>query len=133
MFLAQYDDVIKRVSAYAADYPLTIWVLPRTLRGNLHRFDTHVLDAGLAGGAIDRVPVSQQVTRCRIPRECLNDLLRRSLSGGVLGDIDMHDTSTLVSQHEKDEQYPERGSGHGEKITGHYVLHVIVHEGFPRR
>lgn len=91
MLLAQYDDVIKRVSAYAADDPLTIGVLPRTLRGNLHLFDPHVFDAGLEGGAIDRVPVSQQVTRRGLSWKRVDYLLSCPCCSWVFGHIAVHD------------------------------------------
>jgi hypothetical protein len=51
----------------------------------------------------------------------------------VFGDVQMHDTSALVSQHDKHKQDFEAGSWHGEEITRHDVFDVMLEKGLPRR
>src|SRR3546814_5921561 len=40
-----------------------------------------------------------------IPWECLHDLLRRPLDGGMLGHIDVHDAPSLMRQDHQHEQH----------------------------
>jgi len=47
--------------------------------------------------------------------------------------IDMHDASTLVSQHDEHKEYPEGHRGHGEDITRHDIFNVVVQKRLPRR
>src|SRR5919108_5145788 len=77
MPLMQHDHMVERVTPNAADYPLTVWILPGRSRGNLDLFNAQVLDALLERCAVDRVPIPQQIARCRIPGKGLDDLLGR--------------------------------------------------------
>jgi hypothetical protein len=43
----------------------------------------------------------------------------------MFGDVDMHDTATVMSQHDEYEQHPALDGRHGEKITGHDVFHGV--------
>ena len=103
MSFVQYDHMIECVSAYTADDPLAIGILPRRRVAQSSLLQGPLLSRWLERRTVDRIPVPQQITRRGIPRECLNDLLGRPLGGWMFGDVDMHDTATLVSQHDKHE------------------------------
>jgi hypothetical protein len=45
----------------------------------------------------------------------------------VVGDVDMHDPATVVSQHDKHEQHPALDGRHGEKITRHVSTKIQIH------
>jgi hypothetical protein len=98
MLLVQHDHMVKRVSPDTADDPLTIGTLPRRSRGDFDLFNTHVAYSILKRLSVDRVPIPQEIPRGGVPWEGIHELLGRPLGGGVLGDIKMHDATTLVSQ-----------------------------------
>ena len=50
----------------------------------------------------------------------------------MLGDVEVHDATTLMSQHDEDEEHPAWGGRHGEAVTRHDVLDVVIEEGLPR-
>src|SRR5919109_2061625 len=79
MPLVQYDHMIEHVAPDTADHPLAIGILPRRWGRNLHPFNARVMDSVLERGAVDGIPVPQQVTRWGVPRKRLDDLLRRPL------------------------------------------------------
>jgi len=47
--------------------------------------------------AENAVAVSKHVSRDLVKRECLSQLLRRPFRSGVRGDVEMDDTSAVVS------------------------------------
>jgi hypothetical protein len=51
--------MIEYITAYTANDPLAVRILPGTAWGNLHCFNTHVFDALLHMLTVDRVAVSQ--------------------------------------------------------------------------
>jgi HPt (histidine-containing phosphotransfer) domain-containing protein/CheY-like chemotaxis protein len=83
--------------------------------------------------AINAVSVPQEIVRRIVPGKRFDHLLRRSLCNGMLGDIDVHETSSLGRQDHQHEQHPERHRGDREEIEGDQVLHVILQERLPRR
>ena len=105
MRLVQYDHVIKRVAPNAADDPLAVWILPRRAGGYLHLFDAQMPDALLETGAVDGVPIPQQVTGRCLPGKGLDDLLGCPLGGGMLSNFDVHDATALMRQHDEDEEH----------------------------
>lgn len=123
--------MIEGVSTDATDYSLAIGALPGRPGSNLYLFNTQVLDPGWEGSAIDRVIIPQQVTGCSIPRECLDDLLGSPLGGRVFGNIEVHDPSALVIQHDEDEKNPALDRGDGEKVTRHDIARMIGQKRFP--
>lgn len=70
--------------------------------------------------------------RCRIPREGFNDLLGCPLGGWVLSNVEMYDAASIMGQDDQHEEHLEGGRGHGEKVAGDQVIHVICQESFPR-
>ena len=80
MLLVQHDHMVKRVAPDTADDPLTIGILPRTSRGNLSLFDTHVPNSILKRLAVDRVPIPQEITRRGIPVRGKQERLRSQMT-----------------------------------------------------
>ena len=61
MALVQDDHVIQAFPANTSDEPLDIRILLRTPWGDQHFFDAHVLHPLPKRGAIDAVPIAQQI------------------------------------------------------------------------
>jgi hypothetical protein len=75
MALVQDDHVIQAFAADTLDQPFDVGVLPRTPRGDDNLLDPHMLHPLPNGGAIGAVPIAQQISRCFVPWERVNDLL----------------------------------------------------------
>jgi hypothetical protein len=43
----------------------------------------------------------------------------------MLGDVEVDDTSSIVGEHDEDEEYPQAGGGHREEIEGDQVADVV--------
>jgi hypothetical protein len=57
MPLVEHDDLVETLTPDTANDSFRIRVLPRAVRSNLNLFHTHMLDALLECGAVDRVPI----------------------------------------------------------------------------
>src|SRR5215813_1091766 len=96
MSLVQDDHVVQAVAANAPDQPFDIRILPRTAGGDDDLFDPHMPYPLPKGPAIDLVPIAQQIPRGLVPREGINDLLRRPRCRGMLGDVEMDDATLMM-------------------------------------
>jgi len=73
--LAQHNHVTETFSAYRADDPLDISVLPRRSIGRADFFDPEALYPLLKHFTVNRVVVAEQVARRFVVRKGFNDLL----------------------------------------------------------
>ncbi len=76
MRFAQDDQMIHALARDRSDQPFSKVVLPR--RGGRYRFvaDAHGAKSTCDNGAINLIPIADQVTRRIIPGECLGQLAR---------------------------------------------------------
>ncbi len=106
MTFIEHDAMIQAFSPKAADNPLHIAVLPRTMRSGwqiLHAETNHTL---LKMMAIDPVAIPDQKAWWRIPRKSVDKLLRCPSCSWMLCHIDMHDATTIVHEDDRHEQHP---------------------------
>jgi hypothetical protein len=76
--------------------------------------------------------MSQPVEPFRIIGTNLNDpALRPPFGGGMLGDVEMQHTATLVSEHHKYKQYFRLQCGNGEEIDGDQLTDVVSEKRHP--
>ncbi len=109
MALVQDDHVVQALAADAPDQPFHVGILPWALRGDHNFCDPHVSHPLPKRGAVDPVPIMEEIPRGLIPRKGVHDLLRCPLRRRVFGDVEMHDPSPVMGQ---DEQHEEHGVGH---------------------
>jgi hypothetical protein len=126
------DDMIEHVATDTPDEPLAVGILPGTARRNCDLFKAHVLDALVKGRTVDRVAISQQVTRRGVPGQGFDDLLGGPLRRWMFRHMNMHETTALMRQHDQDKEHSEGGGWHRQDIAGDDVLNVIVEKGLPR-
>jgi hypothetical protein len=100
MSLVQDDHVIQAFAADTPDEPLNVRILPRAPGGDHHFFDPHVSHPLPKVRAIDTVTIAQEIPWCFVPWERVHHLLSRPRCGGVYGDVDMHEASSLVGQNQ---------------------------------
>jgi len=64
-------------------------------------FDAHDLDLFLKLVSVNPISISQEIFRCAVERKGFNDLLRRPFCSRMCGDIEMHDTPSIMHEHYK--------------------------------
>ena len=62
VIFVQHDDVVQAFPADRADLSLDHGILPRGTRRNELLFKTQVLDSAHEGGAIDAIPIPEEIT-----------------------------------------------------------------------
>jgi hypothetical protein len=75
MSLVQDDHVVQAFTANTPNEPLDVRILPRTPGGDHDLLDPHMLHPLPKRGAIDPVPIAQEIAWRFFPRECIHDLL----------------------------------------------------------
>ena len=133
MSFMQDNHVVQAFAVDTSDQPFDIGVLPRTPRGDHDLFDPHVPHPQPKSGAVDAVPIAQEIPRGFVPREGIDDLLGGPRCCGMLSDVEMYEMSSLMGQDKQDEQYFVGYRRHDKEIQGHQILHVVLQEGFPCR
>ena len=101
MPLAEDQDMIQTVAPDRPDQALSIWILPRRPRGYRVVANSHRPDSPCKGFPVSAIIVAHQIGRCRVPRECLHDLLRQPLRRRVPGHRESKQLSPAVTDDEK--------------------------------
>jgi hypothetical protein len=81
--------------------------------------------------AVDLVTVAQEIGGRGVVREGVHNLLGRPGRGGMLGDIEVDDTPTVMGEHDEDEEDTQAGGGYCEEIDRDQVSDVVVEERPP--
>jgi len=108
MAFAEDQDVIQTVAPERSDQALSIGVLPGRPWRDRTIANPHRADSTCEGVPVGAVIVAHQIGRCRIPRECLHDLLRHPFRSRVPGYRKPQQLSPSVAKHKKSKQALER-------------------------
>ena len=100
MPLRQDDDLIQTLPPDPANDPLDIRILPRRAGGH-HFMDAHMAYPSTNMGAVDTVPIAEEIAWRLVPRERLDHLLGRPLRCWMRCDIEMQNSSSFLGQHQK--------------------------------
>ena len=119
MALVQDDHVIQAFAANTPDEPFDVWVLPRTPGGDHDVFDPHMLYPLPKGGAVDTVPIPQEIARGLVPWGGVNDLLGGPFRGGMLGDVEVDHAPSMMGQDDQDKEHRVPHGGNHKEIQGH--------------
>jgi hypothetical protein len=91
-----HDDVIEAFASNRADDALSEGILPGGARGNEDLAHPQSRHPPCEHIAVDRVPIAEQILGCGLFREALDQLVGSPGGGGVVGDVDMDEFSTVV-------------------------------------
>ena len=113
------DHMIEALAPDGADYALDVSYLPRRSRRGEHFLHAHVLD--LSGEVVtkDSVPISQQITGCRVPGKRIAKLLGGPFRSGMSCDVEVQYAPPLMGQHQGHVQNLEADGRHGEEVGRH--------------
>ena len=124
--------MVQTFTANRTDDAFDISSLPRRPRSAKDFLDIHYGDLVAELLAIDSVAISQQISRCGIKRKGLEHLLRRPFSRWMSCDVKVHDASSIVCEHNKNEEDFEPNGVDGEEVDGRELRNVIIEERPPR-
>ena len=95
MRLAQDDEVIHSLAPDGSDQPFGKAILPR--RGLCSGLvpDAHGAQSACENGALDSIPIPDEITRGIIPRKCLCYLLRNPFRRRICRDVDEDEISAV--------------------------------------
>ena len=111
-----------------SDDAFDIRILPRGTWCNEHLLNPESVDEAREISTVDAVAVTDQVPRCSVPGERLDELLSGPLRRGVFGYVGMQDSPSVVGQHQEHEENVELNGGDGEEVDGDQVFEVIIEE-----
>jgi len=98
------DDMIETLTSNATDHALHVAILPSAFRCNPYLLNARPFDSRSEMLALNSVTIPNHVPRCGIFRERLDNLLCRPHCRGMLRDIEMEDTSTIMRENNKNVQ-----------------------------
>jgi len=117
----------RRVPITRSQYGILPW---RPRRGE-NLLDPHRTHATNEVRAIDLVSIPDDVLRCRVIGEGVDQLLACPLRGRTIGDVEVHDAAALVLEHEEHVQDAKRGCGHDKEVDGNEVPGVVPQKCTP--
>ena len=126
--LAEDDNVIQALAPDRADEPFREGILPRAVRGRENLLDPHAFHAVPKWPSVDLVAVTEEIGRCGLVREGVDELLSGPGGGGMLGHVEVDDPPAVVREHDQNEEDAEAGGGHREEVDRDQVVNVVGEE-----
>ncbi len=133
MALVEHDDEIEAFAANRADDALGEGILPRRASGDDDLTNAHALDAALEVSAEDGIAIAEQVSGAGLVRERVDDLSSRPRGGGLVGDADVEEFSSIVAEYHESEEQAKRQGRYDEEVDGRDVVTVSSQKDSPRR
>ena len=131
VILAQHDDVVQAFPADGADQSFDHGILPRGTRRDELLFKTQVLDLAHEGGAIDGIPIPEQISGWGGKRDGFDHLLGGPDGRGSVGDVEVKDFAPSMGQDQENIQQLTCGRRDGKEIDGDQLLGVVMEKGLP--
>src|SRR5450759_735034 len=114
-----------------SDQPFSKAILPR--RGRCSRLvpDAHGAQSACDDGAIDAIPIADEVKRSLIPRECLGKLACDPFCRRICCDVDPDEVSAIQSNDNEGIEQVEADGWGNEQVHSSDVRRVITQKGAP--
>src|SRR2546425_4618923 len=117
------DQVVQTFASDTSDHTLRVAVLPRTSCRYWNLVDVQSLYSDNEMVSIDSVAIPHEVMWCRVLRKGFDDLLRSPHSRGVFGDIEVHNSASVVRENNKGIQHLQLNRRHSKEIDRYYLPH----------
>src|SRR6266480_4964669 len=128
MPLADDQNMIQALTPKRSDQPFSVWVLPRRPRGYGSVTNAHRSNSTLEGLAIGTIIVAHQIDGCRVPRECLYDLLSQPFRRGIPGHRKPQQLPPPMAHNKKGKQPLEGQGWHHAQIDRRNRVHMVAQE-----
>ncbi len=129
--LVEDDDMIKQVSAAAADEALGYAILPGAAEACPLWLDAKALDGGDDLGTEIAPTVEDQVLRVSVIRERIAQLLRHPGARRVPGDAEVQDSPPVMGYHKETVDHPKRKRRHREEVHRGDCFAVVAEKSSP--
>ena len=133
MPFVDHDDLIEAFPSNRPDDALGEGILPGRSRSDEDLACPQAFHPPCEHVAVDSVPIAEQVLGRGLFREALDQLVGGPGGGWVVGDVEMDEFSTVVSQDQEPEEPAEGEGGDDEEVEGDNITDVRLKEGVPRR
>src|SRR5229473_7808095 len=118
MHLAQDNDVVHTFTPDRSDQPFDKAILPRRgWRGRLVP-DAHGAQSARDDGAINAIPIADEVVRSLIPRKCFRYLTCNPFGRGICCDVDPDEVSAAEPDDDEGIEQVEADSRNNEQVHG---------------
>ena len=77
------------------------------------------------------MPVTEQIARGRVERECYYQLLRCPLGCRIVSDVGMDDSPAIMTEYDKHMEHSKSGSQDGKEVHRRQALCMVAQEGSP--
>src|SRR5215472_8585384 len=131
MASAENQEMVQTLPPDRSDESFRIGVLPRTLWSGEHLMDIQCLQTPADLEAIDSIPITDQIPRCRAVSKRLRDLLSNPSRGGVVGHVKVQDLPAAVFQDEEDKQDLQPYRGHRKEVHRYDFTQVVLQKRLP--
>ena len=132
MLFTKDQHMIQALAAKRPDQAFNIWVLPGRPRCDRAVANPHPSHPVRESLSVSTIIVADQITRRRIPRKCLGDLLCQPLRRGMLGYREPEKLSATVAHDQKGKQALERQGRNQAKIDSRDRVGMVAQECPPR-
>ena len=131
MPLVHDDDMVQTFPADRSDNTFAKWILPWRARHRDNLLNTQAVDPSLDPLTKNGIPIAQHVSWCGFERKSLHQLLGRPPSCGVRCNIEMHDVTTVMAEHDKHVENAKCSSRDREEINPDYTVGVVLEKRLP--
>ena len=131
MRLTQDDEMVHTLAPDRSDQPFGKAILPRRgWRGRLVP-DAHGAQSACDDGAIDTIPIANEVLRRLIPRKCLRYLVRNPFCCGTCRDVGPDQVSAVQTDDDEGIEQVEPNRRDNEQIHGGNVRRMVAQKDAP--
>ena len=131
MRLAQNDEMIDTLAPNGSDQPFGKAVLPR--RGWCSGLipDAHGAQSAFCDGAVDPIPIANEIFRGIVPRKCFRYLTCNPFCRRVCCDVDPDEISAVQPNDDEGIEQIEANGRDNEQVHGRDVRFMVAHKGAP--
>src|ERR1700732_4307176 len=131
MRLAQDNDVVHTLAPDRPDQPFGKAILPRRSWCDRLVPDAHGAQSACDDGAINAIPIANEVLRGLIPRKSLRDLTCNPFGRGICCDVGPDELSAAEPDDDEGIEQVETDRRNNEQVHGDNVWRVVMQEGPP--
>src|SRR4029434_9105198 len=132
MPLVEHNDVIESSPAKRPDDAFSEGILPGRSRGDEDLAHPQGFHPPYERVAVDCISIAEEVLGRRLFWEALDQLVSGPNGGGVVGNVDVDEFATVVSENQEAEEQVEGEGRDDEEVDGDNLADMLLKKGAPR-